>query len=228
MAKNMKGTGMVYRGDEKTWSVYDMHLDGRVIFEAAIDNTDPELKIYVGRCGATFGKVWEIDKSVTDFGDLTVTKGRAKRSVHPVGGAPGQVPDGLHDHIDGATVQSYVYPRLTFLLAAIFVPVPKSVLLSTDGVINGEDDDDDTQDDDSDVDLARNIATRLRKKGLHEGERINFLETNDRDERIAGILRDWIADEETEESTNARLESFGDLNMSVINLDYLVSLFTEE
>lgn len=217
MAKN-GGYGLVYRGDEESWSVYEMYLDDRVIFEASVNNEDPELVIHVGRRGATFGQVWSIDKSISNFGDLVPTKGRAKRVTHVVGGSEDQAPDGVHDHIDGFTLQTYVYPRALFLMAAIFVPVTSQVIA----------DDDDDDDDDDEVDLAREIATRLRAKGLHQGERINFLETEDQDERIAGILRDWIEDEETEDNTRSRLESFGGLDMSEVNLDYLTSLFMKE
>lgn len=123
MAKSAKGTGLVYRGDEGTWSVYEMWYENRVIFEASVCNTDPNLKIWVGQRGATWAMVHDVAECVTSCGALIATKGRAQRGIHTEGGVPGEVPDGLHEHVDGATMQSYVYPRLTFLLATIFVPV---------------------------------------------------------------------------------------------------------
>jgi len=126
VAKDGNGTGLVYRVDEKTWSVYDMWFEDRVIFEVAVNNTDPELKIYVGRLAATWAMVHDLDDDEMSFGDLIETKGRAKRGTHEVGGTPVS-PGEIKDHIDGATIQSYVYPRLLFLMAAVYVPLKPQV-----------------------------------------------------------------------------------------------------
>lgn len=134
------GTGLAYRGDEKSWSIYQFYADDRNLLEVSVDNDDPDLKIYVGKTGATFTRVWGIDKQFAgDVGDLIVTKGRAVRSVH-VDGQPvtaDQVPDGLHTHIDGRSIQTYVYPRLLFLIAEVYAPRPPAPPAEDDGPAAG-------------------------------------------------------------------------------------------
>lgn len=124
MAKDMNGSGLVYKEDVGTWSVYQMWFEHRVVFEVTVDNADPELKIYVGKQSATWAKVNDVPAVQATSGELIETKGRAAKGTHEVGGTPDS-PGDLKDHIDGMSVQSYVYPRVMFLMAAVFVPAPK-------------------------------------------------------------------------------------------------------
>lgn len=110
------GSGLGYKGDIQTYSVYELHVDGKVVLEAAVDNSDPELKIFIGKHGATFAQV-----QVGETGHLIETKGRAQKSIHEVGGADGEVPNGIHDHIDGTTIQTYVYPRAINFIVQLHV-----------------------------------------------------------------------------------------------------------
>ena len=114
------GNGLGYKGDVQTWSVYELHVDGIVVLEAAIDNDDSDLKIFVGKRGATFAQV-----QLGIEGQLTETKGRAVKGVHEVGGADGEVPDGLNLHIDGYTVQRYIYPRALHFVTQLYVAKPE-------------------------------------------------------------------------------------------------------
>lgn len=112
-------SGLRYQKDEGVWSVYVMELDGRPIFEVSVDNADPDLIIYVGRVGARWAQVHEVADA--DFGVSLETNGRAAKGMHEVGGSP-ETPGDIVDHIDGMSVQSYVYPRVARIMADIFIP----------------------------------------------------------------------------------------------------------
>lgn len=119
MAKDENGNGLAYEGDINGWSIYVMHLKGQAIFEASVNNNDPDLTIWVGKIGATFAHIHELDMGVP----LTETEGRAVKGVHAAKPAEGEtVPSGLYDHIDGMSIQMYVYPTLPFILVDLFVP----------------------------------------------------------------------------------------------------------
>ena len=105
MAK-IKGNGMAYKGDIASYSVYELFVSDVVVLEAAIDNNDPELTIFIGKQGATFAQV-----TMGVEGQLTETKGRAVKNVHVIGGGEDTAPDAISEHIDGRSVQQYVYPR---------------------------------------------------------------------------------------------------------------------
>lgn len=115
------GKGIGYVGDQGTWSVYEVHLDGRAILEASVDNDDPDLAIWVGRPGARAALVSKDVMTQHMTGLPIMTKGRAKKGIHEVGGTP-ESPGELKDHIDGAVVQMYLFPRLVRLMADIYVP----------------------------------------------------------------------------------------------------------
>lgn len=104
-------SGLHYHGDEGTYSVYRYYKGGRPVFEAAVDNTDPELKIYVGKVSATWAKVEKLPLGT--MGKLFETKGRAWKR------------DG-EDHICTTSMMSYICPRAFAILANLFVtPVKK-------------------------------------------------------------------------------------------------------
>lgn len=105
MAK-INGNGMAYKGDIQSYSVYELFVSDVVVLEAAIDNNDPELKIFVGKQGATFAQV-----TMGLEGQLTETKGRAVKGTHVIGGDEDTAPDAVHEHIDGCSVQQYIYRR---------------------------------------------------------------------------------------------------------------------
>lgn len=110
------GNGLAYKNDVQTWSVYELHVSGVVVLEAAIDNSDPELKIFVGRRGATFAQV-----QLGLEGQLFETKGRAQNWVHAVGGDETTAPDAIVQQIDGYTVQRYIYPRALRFVTQLYV-----------------------------------------------------------------------------------------------------------
>lgn len=118
MIKN--GSGLAYKGDVQTWSVYELQVSGVVVLEVAVDNADPELKIFVGKQGATFAQV-----QVGMEGQLTETKGRALKSVHAVGGDEDTAPDALNTHVSGYSVQRYVYPRALRFVTQLYVAQPQ-------------------------------------------------------------------------------------------------------
>lgn len=106
MAKDMNGTGMAYKADNGTWSVYELWFENRVVFEVAVDNADPELKIWIGK---------------PDDVNMIETKGRAAKGLHEVGGTS-ETPGDLKDHIDGMSVQSYVLPRALRFMVNLYLP----------------------------------------------------------------------------------------------------------
>jgi len=112
-------SGLRYQKDEGSWSVYLMDIDERPVFEVSIDNDDPDLTIYVGRVGARWALVHNI--SDTGYGVPLETNGHATKNTHEVGGTP-ESPGELKTHIDGVSVQSFVYPRVARILADIFAP----------------------------------------------------------------------------------------------------------
>lgn len=108
-----KASGLRYHEDLGTWSVYVMDVAGRPVFEVAVDNADPELKIHIGKPAATFGKV-----QLGTVGTLTETSGRAKRNKYEVSDTPGE----FTEHISSTSVQAYVYPRVLRIMADVYVP----------------------------------------------------------------------------------------------------------
>ena len=115
-----ESSGLRYQTDEGTWSVYVMEIGGRPVFEVSVDNEDSDLKIYVGKIGARWAQINELTDA--GFGVSLETNGRAQRGTHEVGGTP-EAPGELKDHIDGTSVQTYVYPRVARIMADLFVPV---------------------------------------------------------------------------------------------------------
>jgi hypothetical protein len=115
MAKDVNGTGMVYKADEGTWSVYELWYENRVVLEAAVDNADSELKIFVGYPGSS------VAQAIGTPDAMIATNGIAKKGLHEVGGTEDS-PGDLKDHIDGVSVQSYVLPRAIRFMADLYVP----------------------------------------------------------------------------------------------------------
>lgn len=111
--------GLKFRSAEGDFDVYEYFKGNRAIFEVAVNRTDPELKIHVGKVGATWALVNEIDKDITDRGDLFETEGRAWRTD-----------DG--DRLSGDSVRHYIRPRAFSILANLFVaPAPKPKITAT-------------------------------------------------------------------------------------------------
>lgn len=114
------GQGIKYREDLGDWSVYELHIDGRCVLEASVNNTDPKLTICVGKPGAT----WNVVHGAADLkitGPLIETAGYATKGLHEVGGTPTS-PGDIKDHIDGISIQNYVLTRVVRLLADVHVP----------------------------------------------------------------------------------------------------------
>jgi hypothetical protein len=123
VAKDENGNGLAYQADEKTYSIYQMWLQHRVVFDVAVDNDDPELKIYIGRPGVAWALINDIINTVNDESAIMIeTLGRAVRSTQVVGGMNDEAPEGLLTQIDGLSVQAFVYSMLPLLLADIYVP----------------------------------------------------------------------------------------------------------
>lgn len=121
------GNGLAYKGDVQSYSVYELFVEGMAVLEAAVDNTDTELKIFVGKQGATFAQVeMGID------GQLTETTGRAVKGTHVIGGSEDTAPDALAEHIDGCSVQSYIYPRALRFVVQLHLQKPDVPAASQD------------------------------------------------------------------------------------------------
>lgn len=103
---NEHGNGLAYTSDRDNVSIYAMMMDHRVVFYVTVDNEDAELKIRVHTHDWNYG--YE-------------TNGKAIKGVHEVGGTH-DTPGDLKDHIDGMSIQNYVYPRLPIILANLYVP----------------------------------------------------------------------------------------------------------
>lgn len=116
------GEGIGYIQDVGTWSVYHIMMKGREVLEISVDNEDPDLKIWVGRPGSREAAVTNSEILLSMLGAPIVTKGRAKKELHEVGGSD-TTPGELKDHIDGMTVYGYVITRLPVLMADVYVPV---------------------------------------------------------------------------------------------------------
>lgn len=113
----VNGTGIKYREDLGSLSVYEVWLYDRIVIEAVVDNEDPELKIWVGKPGAALSAhVVGMENALTETG------GRAKKGMHVVGGGPETAPDGFHEHVDGITVQTYIAPRVARFVVDFYVP----------------------------------------------------------------------------------------------------------
>lgn len=111
------GTGIKYREDLGSLSVYEVWMFDRLVIEVVVDNDDVDLKIWVGKPGAAvFAHTVGLDAAMRETG------GRAQKSMHIVGGGEGVAPDGVHEHIDGVTVQSYVAPRIARFVVEFYVP----------------------------------------------------------------------------------------------------------
>ncbi len=124
MAK-INGNGLAYREDvaeawlaegsdslvETTRSVYDMWIGDRRVFLVSVVNADPGLQIQIGKPDALATHQWHL------------SDGQAVKGLHPVPAADGgEVPDGLVEHVDGTSLQQYVYPRLPLILTKMYVP----------------------------------------------------------------------------------------------------------
>lgn len=117
MAK-IHGSGLAYLHDVKisdepgnTRSVYQMWMGDRVVFLVSVVNDDPELLIQIGRPDAETTGKWH------------VSTGHAGRGLHPIPSTDAsEVPDGLAEHVDGVSLQAYIYPRLPLILVNMYVP----------------------------------------------------------------------------------------------------------
>ena len=122
MAK-IDGSGLVYRHDvpdkwtdddgvtDTTRSVYEMWLIDRLVLLVSVVNADPFLQIQIGMPDAE------------DTGKWHLSDGRAVRAVHEVPASDGSdVPDGVVEHVNGLSVQRYIYPRLPIILTHLYVP----------------------------------------------------------------------------------------------------------
>lgn len=120
MAK-INGTGLAYRSDvpdkwhdgddvvHTTRSVYEMYVADRVVFLVSVVNADPFLQIQLGKPDVETTCNWHF------------TVGQAVKGLHPVSAADGgEVPDGLDEHVDGTSLQAYVYPRLSLILTRMY------------------------------------------------------------------------------------------------------------
>lgn len=111
MAKNAEGHGLAYVADFGSWSVYNMWINDRVVFEVSVDNDDPTLAIHVAPKNTTHAHV----AFITGM-DEHKTDGVAFKGTHEVGGTDTS-PGDLKDHIDGMSIQKYVYLNLPMLIA---------------------------------------------------------------------------------------------------------------
>lgn len=115
------GNGLRYRSDvptlhvgeegvtETTRSVYEMLIANRIVFLVSVVNADPDLQIQIGKPDADTTGKWHL------------SDGMAVKSLHPMPAADGgEIPDGLLEHVDGTTVQLYIYPRLPLILTHMY------------------------------------------------------------------------------------------------------------
>lgn len=116
------GNGLKYRGDtptmwvtdafenvESTRSTYEMWLAGRLVLLASVVNGDPKLTIQLGLPDADVTDKWHL------------SEGHAIKGIHSVPAKDGgDVPDGLSEHVDGVSVQAYVYPMLPLILVKMY------------------------------------------------------------------------------------------------------------
>lgn len=116
------GIGMTYLHDvpekwevvndeyvDTTRSVYQMWVNDVVVFLVSVVNADPHLQIFIGRPDAE------------DTGAWHGSVGQAFKSTHEVGGTSTS-PGDLVEHVDGVSVQRYVYPRTSQILTHMYVP----------------------------------------------------------------------------------------------------------
>jgi hypothetical protein len=112
----VEGNGMAYTGDVAEYSTYTLHIGGRPVLDIAVNNTDPDLVIYVGVPSSVRAKVEH------GIDTLIPTRGRAQKNLYPVGGDSETAPDALKERVTSRTVQSYVLPRIARLMADVYVP----------------------------------------------------------------------------------------------------------
>lgn len=107
--------GLKFRGADGDFDVYEYFKGNRAIFEVAVNRTDPDLTIHVGKVGATWALVSEVSKDIADYGKLYETTGHAQLKE-----------DG--SRISADSVKNYIRPRAFSILANLFVtPAPKPV-----------------------------------------------------------------------------------------------------
>lgn len=104
-----KTSGLHYKGNEGSLSVYEYFTGGRPVFEAFVDNNDPKLHIYVGLLGAAWAHTHEISCGAAD-------------SVHKTEGHAAWTTEGGVTHISGYSVSRYINRRAFAILANLFVP----------------------------------------------------------------------------------------------------------
>ena len=106
--------GLKYFADEidvttqHTVSVYHMYVEGKLVFKVFVDNDE----------SADLPDSLHFPEGVTAH-PMTIMDAAGTRTIKTNGVAMRQ----LHDdgvHIDGMTVQSYVYPRLARLLVQLY------------------------------------------------------------------------------------------------------------
>lgn len=112
-------SGIHFRGAEGDYDVYQYFKGNRAVFEVSVDRTDSELEIHVGKVGATWAKVNEIDTDIADYGDLFATGFRARRKTH-------------EDRISGDSVARHFSTSRAFsVLANLYVPKALSDVADT-------------------------------------------------------------------------------------------------
>lgn len=102
MAKDIMGNGLAYDQDVDGKSIYILWIENKIAFSVVVDNADPELKIVI-----------------TGNGKTLETNGRAGKGMHEVGGSDTS-PGDLKDHIDGMSIQMYIYPRIMHFIAELY------------------------------------------------------------------------------------------------------------
>lgn len=125
----VNGTGMAYMHDipekwydenadgivDTTRSVYEMRIAGRRVLLVSVVNADSSLLIQIGKPDAEKTYMWN------------VTTCSAAKGLHEISSSDGNVvPDGVANHIDGISVQNYIYPNILTILVqqyALGIPI---------------------------------------------------------------------------------------------------------
>lgn len=111
MTNDAKPNGIVYSHDDGTVSVYEMRTEGRQILEIRVDNADPELRIGFARPD------WEKTGDVVRYRGGVALRGLTSYQV-----GPSEADVEVKDHIITDTIRTWVYPRVGYLMADVYVP----------------------------------------------------------------------------------------------------------
>lgn len=106
MSKDKHGDGMVFQGLKGTQATWNMYLRNKLVLTAFVDTTADELYIHVmsidGKIVKTSGKTWwKLDTEKT---------------------GPGEADVKVVERLASSPVMGYVYNRLPWLLAKLYVP----------------------------------------------------------------------------------------------------------